>query len=805
MVLLSQATDANMQQFVYENLSFSGLTDYSKLFTSPYQRDHVSEDGTKLSDFISGIFSVYFGSGLRFDDSEDATPSAALVERGDTIFQLLDLKQHYTWLASEAISYVIAKTSGLKLSNLKVLNLYSHILKEDRSKVFFDRERERFFTQTIRQTPLKSLTPQQALQLIEVLFTVHPWAPFILNRTQILQQYFTESGDPLLLSVMFGVSKYFAKQMSEGNITSAAVRRGDTNEFLNYAHSILEETSAKPTLPKLQAVVLLSYFEITYGQAKKGTTLTALSYIMLSKLSGNGVNFKAANIAGLGSLQRELLRNAWWCIYTNTVCGTIEFGQVPREAITPRDVPFPHVGSHISESYQLDKSTGNTSMFISYSHIYESFYVAAVVCDTLAKIWLVLPEPDRNMFRTVPNLRQLANCPPTVKRPSVNEQILDILGDFEAFITAQLKHLSEQQIYQLQTTKDILFIHTHFLKEELDNREAMCYVSAVRSLYLNMDDYEIVTRIPSYSEPGENSPQLDRATIPDAVMDIVVPQAMEMIEKTAKFLDSREGKPELLQRAPAWLVLGALETSSVVLMLHIQQAENMSQAIHHLSIVLKLLRIKNLYTFPEDVKKLKNNIKQFMSRYVPNAKEERTNERIPTDEIRTFYPTPSPNASYENIFHQMSMGMDGTGAFDTETIATDEAVAASPLSFTNFTEPPEEMESGQFQFPVSSSMQADLLNLPSEFMETQYNDANNVMNSSMAGQPSHMVPPFSSPLDQDGDLNASGLNHLANIDATNLAMDFNLSAYDTDMLQQHISLSELQEIPLDLFVLDEQT
>src|ERR1700731_1408662 len=122
-------------------------------------------------------------------------------------------------------------------------------------------------------------------------------------------------------------------------------------------------------------------------------------------------------------------------------------GQVPREAITPRDVPFPHVGSHISESYQLDKSTGNTSMFISYSHIYESFYVAAVVCDTLAKIWLVLPEPDRNMFRTVPNLRQLANCPPTVKRPSVNEQILDILGDFEAFITAQLTHLSEQQIY----------------------------------------------------------------------------------------------------------------------------------------------------------------------------------------------------------------------------------------------------------------------------------------------------------------------------------------------------------------------
>jgi hypothetical protein len=104
-------------------------------------------------------------------------------------------------------------------------------------------------------------------------------------------------------------------------------------------------------------------------------------------------------------------------------------------------------------------------MFISYSHIHESFYVAAVVCDVLARIWLVLPEPDRNMFRTVPNIRQLANCPPTLKRPAIRDQIMDILGDFEAFITAQLKNLSEQQVYQLETTKTVLFIHSHFLNE----------------------------------------------------------------------------------------------------------------------------------------------------------------------------------------------------------------------------------------------------------------------------------------------------------------------------------------------------
>jgi hypothetical protein len=64
---------------------------------------------------------------------------------------------------------------------------------------------------------------------------------------------------------------------------------------------------------------------------------------------------------------------------------------------------------------------------------------------------------------------------------------------------------------------------------------------------------------------------------------------------------------------------------------------------------------------------------------------------------------------------------------------------------------------------------------------------------------SHFQQSSSSPLVGD-------LEDLANIDVTNLAMDFSLSEYDTNMLQQHINnLNELQEIPLDLFVLDEQT
>jgi hypothetical protein len=326
MVRMSQSSEAR-QQFVYENLSFTGLSDYTKFFTTSYQRDHLTDDGSRLSDYITGIFSVYFGSGLRFDDDKNpGNLPSALTLRGDTIFQMLDLKQHYNWLAAEGVGYCIGRISELKLENFKELDIYGHILRNDSSNRFFERPRGNTFTDTVRSSPLKSLNVQQALQLIDMFFTVHPWAPFVLNRTQILQQYFTESSDPLLLAVIFGISKYFAKQMTDGGVSAAAVHRGDTNEFLNYAHSVLEETSSKATVPKVQAVVLFSYFETIYGQAKKGTTLIALSYIMLNQLSLNDdLNYKHPNnIAGLGSLQIELLRNCWWCVYSNTVTGTIE-------------------------------------------------------------------------------------------------------------------------------------------------------------------------------------------------------------------------------------------------------------------------------------------------------------------------------------------------------------------------------------------------------------------------------------------------------------------------------------------------
>ncbi|KAI9282522.1 hypothetical protein BC943DRAFT_328968 [Umbelopsis sp. AD052] len=799
MVLLSQSTDSQRQQFVYENLNLCGLNDYSKIFTPPSHSNHFSDDGAKLSDYISGIFSVYFGTGLRFDELETSTiteESGALVEKSESIFQLFDLKQHYSWLASEGVSNLVVRCSDLKLTNFRDLNVYGHLLKTDRSDKFFERQRTPTFTATVRQSPLKSLTPHQALQYTDVFFSVHPWAPFILNRTQILQEYFTDEGDPLLLSVIFGIAKYFAKQMSEGVVFSTVVRRGDRNEFLNYAHSILSETSAKTTVAKFQAVALLSYFEITYGHPKKGTTLTALSYVMLGKLAQT-VNFRDKHLAGLGSLQRELVRNAWWCIYNNTVTGTIEFGQVPRDAIMPRDIPFPKRNCEESESYQLDKSTGNTSMFIAYNHIYESFFVASVVSDLLAKIWRILPEPDRNMFRINPTVSQVASCPPEIERKKVREQILDILGDFEAFITAQQKHLTEQQVYHLDMAKYVLFIHAHFLKEGMDSCETMCYVSAMKNVYSRFDDFEVVTKLPPGTDLLNRTSSMDASAVDDEVMEAVWPQTIELIDKSVAFLDKREGNTELLHKAPGWIIQDGLETGSLILMIQMQKQSNVPQAVMYLEKISKLLEVPNVYNSQDDVKRLQLRIQHTLDAWnqantsAPPSMVAKTNERVSTADILAFYPTPPPNTSYENIVRLMSMSPGASsGQFESDAGSTEDGFASSPLSFDDFPEnhPNQDQSTYQANYQQQSTSLETMLDIEVPFFNDQFTQ----------GQTFYPQQTTESPV-----MDTGNFADLANIDATALAMEFGLSELDTNMLQQHMNFDYLQEMPLDLFVLDD--
>lgn len=449
-------------------------------------------------------------------------------------------------------------------------------------------------------------------------------------------------------------------------------------------------------------------------------------------------------------------------------------------------------------------------MFIAYSHIYESFYVASVICDLLAKIWRILPEPDRNMFRTNPTVSQVANCPPELQRKRVREQILDFLGDFEAYITVQHKNLTEQQFYHLEMAKYVLFIHAHFMKEEMNSSEAMCYVSAMRNVYSRFDDFEVVTKLPPGCDVLDRTSSMDAISIDDEVMEIVLPQAMELIEKTSHFLEKREGNTELLTKAPGWIIQDGLETASLILMIQMQKQNNVPQAVSYLEKILKLLDVPNVYNFKEDVKRLQLRIQHTLDAWAstnnpstqPAMKVAKVNERIPTADIMSFYPTPPPTTSYENIVRLMSMSPSvSSGVFESDAASsTEDAFASSPISFENLSE--DHLNENQFspyqadfqqQQQQQSSMLESMLDIQSNFLGTEF--ADQAANPNFYQQQQQTTE---SPVMDTGEF-----ADLANIDANALAMEFGLSDFDTSMLQQHMNFDYLQEIPLDLFVLDD--
>jgi hypothetical protein len=459
-------------------------------------------------------------------------------------------------------------------------------------------------------------------------------------------------------------------------------------------------------------------------------------------------------------------------------------------------------------------------MFIAYSHIYESFFVASVISDLLAKIWRILPEPDRNMFRTNPTVSQVANCPPELQRKRVREQILDLLGDFEAYITVQHKNLTEQQFYHLEMAKYVLFIHAHFMKEEMNSSEAMCYVSAMRNVYSRFDDFEVVTKLPPGSGALDRTSSMDALSVDDEVMEIVLPQVIELIEKTSHFLEKRKGNTEMLTKAPGWIIQDGLETGSLIFMIQMQKQKNVPQAVSYLEKILKLLDVPNVYNFKEDVKRLQMRIQHTLDAWAntntpstqPSMKLAKVNERIPTADIMSFYPTPPPTTAYENIVRLMSMSPSvSSGVFESDTASsTEDGFASSPISFENRSE--DHLDENQFQSSYQanfqqqqqqqqqeqqqSSMLESMLDLQSNFLDTQF--ADQTANPNFYQQQQQQQPTTESPLMDTGDF-----ADLANIDANALAMEFGLSDFDTSMLQQHMNFDYLQEIPLDLFVLDD--
>jgi hypothetical protein len=259
-------------------------------------------------------------------------------------FKLRSLHQHFTWLTATLVNLTIKRTCQL-------INIDSFFDPELTIAAFMRKEHVNvFFFNTNNQyninSPLSSIPTEQAIQLINYFFQLHPYH-ILLNKTKLLQDYWNDSVEPLLLCVIYGVSIYTCQQTVKGG----AYKLWDMqrNPFLNYAYVLMEKffkqkdvkgAKSPSSLGNYQAAVILGIFETLFGLPKHGMTIISLSYMMAADLGIFSNNIKITDglidnfhvnhenghriVDGYDPIDREQLVNTYWAALRCTAYGCIE-------------------------------------------------------------------------------------------------------------------------------------------------------------------------------------------------------------------------------------------------------------------------------------------------------------------------------------------------------------------------------------------------------------------------------------------------------------------------------------------------
>jgi hypothetical protein len=182
--------------------------------------------------------------------------------------------------------------------------------------------------------PLNSLPTDNALKLIDYFFQYQPYC-ILVNKTRLLQEYWDDTADPFLLSVIYGTTLY-SSQILEGKplILYEASEDSKRNPFLNYAYILLEKklnageagiTSTK--LSSYQAAVILGVFEVLFGLPKHGMTILSLSYKMATDLG-----IFDGSLEDMDVISKEQLIMTYWAAFRATSYGCIECKLVLSDA-----------------------------------------------------------------------------------------------------------------------------------------------------------------------------------------------------------------------------------------------------------------------------------------------------------------------------------------------------------------------------------------------------------------------------------------------------------------------------------------
>lgn len=298
--LVNSTTNTFCKEFIFENVPKA----------VPKQVTSQAQD-LGLDYYVNYLFFNYFAKQQdRFLDKR--YPHMTSIPK----FKIFNLTQYFTWMSSDIANVFTRRISKLKLVYYTELEFSTIALRYDCSTAFFETPGEG----AVIINPLNSLPPQQAVRLIECFFGIHPYSN-LLNKTKLLQAYWTDSASPLLLSVVYGTTIH-KSQLLDGKPLELweSLYKKKRNPFLDYAYFLISKETPDATPEKYQAVVLLALFESTFGYPKRGMTLFGLSFLLGAKLG----LYSNELPEGLDPVDQETLLNAYWAAFDSTVRGCVE-------------------------------------------------------------------------------------------------------------------------------------------------------------------------------------------------------------------------------------------------------------------------------------------------------------------------------------------------------------------------------------------------------------------------------------------------------------------------------------------------
>lgn len=313
---------------------------------------HLSKYTAQILD-IERIFSLYISRGT-------ALREKLLDFKLNPPFKMKTLHQHFTWVTSSLINITIKRSCQMiELESFydPELTIAAFMKSEDINVFFFnmgiqddksrnadnsnneDSSKNQCSTTraTPNSSPLNSIPTDQAIQLIDYFFQLHPYC-VLLNKTRILNDYWNDSIEPLLLCTIYGITIYTCQQALKGK--PFVLRAINRNPFLNYAYVLLEKfflqrdqyqnasgVSSPSSLGSYQATVILGIFETLYGFSKHGMTIISLSYMIASDLGvfhSEESRNQNVHISTMDPIDREQMVNTYWAALRSTAYGCME-------------------------------------------------------------------------------------------------------------------------------------------------------------------------------------------------------------------------------------------------------------------------------------------------------------------------------------------------------------------------------------------------------------------------------------------------------------------------------------------------